>query len=70
MMSEMSEKRKYRRKPTGRPPINETTKALVRRLYDENEMTCKEIAMACNISARSVFRILDERTEDNEQKES
>ena len=59
-MSEPKARRPYRRKPTGRPPINAETKALVKRLYDEGEMTCKAIAEACNISARSVFRILDE----------
>lgn len=32
-------------------------------------MTCKDIAAACNISTRSVFRILDERTDDNAENE-
>lgn len=67
----MSEKRQYRRKPTGRPPINDMTKTLVRKLYEENKMTCKDIAAACNISTRSVFRILDEeRTDVNAEGES
>lgn len=66
-MSETTKGRPYRRKPTGRPPIGEATKALVRRLYAEDQMTCKAIAEACNISVRSVFRILDEdeRTDAN-----
>lgn len=52
-----------KRKPTGRPPINEMTKQLVIRLYNEEDsMTCDEIAKACNISKTSLFRIInDER---------
>mgnify|MGYP002707028565 CR=1 FL=1 len=50
-----------KRKPTGRPPINPETKDLVVRLYNEDTMTCVQIAKACNISKASVFRILNER---------
>lgn len=45
----------------GRPQINEETKKLVARLYDEDEMTCAQIARACNIGEASVFRIMKER---------
>lgn len=56
------EKVKRKRKPTGRPPINGNTKDLVVRLYNEDTMTCKQIAEACNISERSVYRIINERS--------
>lgn len=56
------EKVKQRRKPTGRPPINETSKDLVVRLYNEDTMTVRQIAEACNISERSVYRIVNERS--------
>lgn len=49
------------RKPTGRPRINKATADLVVRLYNEDNMTCAEIAQACNISRASVFRIVRER---------
>ena len=59
-----------KRKPTGRPPINEETKDLVVRLYNEDTMTCVQIAKACNISKASVFRIMNERRRKlNEQAE-
>lgn len=58
---------KTKRKPTGRPNINENTKDLVARLYNEDTMTCKQIAEACNISLRSVYRIVNERRLANEQ---
>lgn len=59
-----------KRKPTGRPPINEETKDLVVRLYNEDTMTCMQIAKACNISKASVFRIMNERRQElNEQTE-
>lgn len=48
-------------KKLGRPKINENARALVCKLYDEDEMTCGQIAKACNISSRSVYRILQER---------
>lgn len=50
-----------RRKPTGRPRINELTRDLVVRLYNEDTMTCKEIAKSVGISEASVFRIVNER---------
>lgn len=50
-----------RRKPTGRPRINELTRDLVVRLYNEDTMTCKEIAQSVGISEASVFRIVNER---------
>ena len=50
-----------KKKRTGRPPINEATKNLVVRLYNEDEMTCEEIAKACNIGRTSVFKIIKER---------
>lgn len=56
------EKVTRKRKPTGRPPINEATKDLIVRLYNEDTMTCKQIAEACNISERSVYRIIRERS--------
>ena len=59
-----------KRKPTGRPPINKETKDLVVRLYNEDTMTCVQIAKACNISKASVFRIMNERRQKlNEQAE-
>ena len=54
----MSEKRSCGRKQAGRPPINDLTRTLVRRLRTKDRMPCGDIAAACNISARSVFRIL------------
>lgn len=56
------EKVTRKRKPTGRPAINDTSKDLVVRLYNEDTMTCKQIAEACNISERSVYRIIKERS--------
>lgn len=50
-----------KRKPTGRPRINELTRDLVVRLYNEDTMTCKEIAKSVGISEASVFRIVNER---------
>lgn len=50
-----------RRKPTGRPRINDLTRDLVVRLYNEDTMTCKEIAKSVGISEASVFRIVNER---------
>lgn len=56
-----------KRKPTGRPPINQNTKDVVWKLYNEDTMTCKQIAEACNISLRSVYRITSERAYAYEQ---
>lgn len=54
MVVKPSTERKVKR---GRPSISEATKALVIRLYNEDE-PCKRIAEACNISESSVFRII------------
>lgn len=50
-----------KRRRVGRPSISDETKKLVVRLYNENEMTCGEIAAACQISMSSLFRILMDR---------
>ena len=42
-----------KRRKVGRPSINDETKKLVVRLYNENEMTCGEIAAACQRSMSS-----------------
>lgn len=47
-----------KRKPTGRPPISETIKNAVIKLYNDDSMTCEDIAKVCNISKSSVFRII------------
>ena len=44
----------------GRPRINGQTRALVVRLYNEDELSCREIAQACNISKSSLHRIIRE----------
>lgn len=54
-------------KRRGRPSINEETKDLVVRLYNEDTMTCMQIAKACNISKASVFRIINERRQMHEE---
>lgn len=58
------------RKPTGRPRICEATRDLVVRLYNEDEMTCREIAEACGISESSMYQILRERRRISEQEET
>lgn len=58
-----------KRKPTGRPRISEETRNLVIRLYNEDSMTCQQIAKACNISESSLHRIINERRLMDEQKE-
>lgn len=50
-----------KRRRVGRPSISDETKKLVVRLYNENEMTCGEIAAACQISMSSLFRILKKK---------
>lgn len=50
-----------KRRRVGRPSISDETKKLVVRLYNENEMTCGEIAAVCKISMSSLFRILKEK---------
>ena len=54
-----------KKRATGRPAINNYTKELVRRLYDEGQWTCQQIALACNISTASLYRIMNEG-DDNE----
>lgn len=50
-----------RKSRSGRPPLSQETKDLVVRLYNEDKMTCKEIAKACQISEASLHRIIRER---------
>lgn len=65
-MASGGEKRRGKRERAGRPPIGAATRALVIRLYEEREMTCKEIADACQISERSLYRVVREgRKEDS-----
>lgn len=45
-------------KKKGRRGISENTKQTVEKLYNEDNMTCDEIAKACGISRASVFRIM------------
>lgn len=52
------------KKRRGRPSINDETKDLVIRLYNEDKMTCEQIAKAVNIGRASVFRIIRERRAD------
>lgn len=52
-----------KKRRTGRPSINNYTKTLVRRLYDEGQWTCQQIALACNISTASLYRIMSEEDE-------
>lgn len=52
-----------KKRATGRPAINNYTKMLVRRLYSEGQWTCKQIALACNISTASLYRIMNEEDE-------
>lgn len=49
-----------KKRTTGRPAINGYTKTLVKRLYSEGQWTCKQIALACNISTASLYRIMNE----------
>ena len=48
-------------KKTGRPSISTETKDLVWKLYNEDEMTCAEIAKTCNIGVSSLYNIINER---------
>lgn len=55
-----------KKRTTGRPSINNYTKILVKRLYDEGQWTCKQIALACNISTASLYRIMNEEDDTDE----
>lgn len=57
-------------KAKGRPRVNELTRELVGRLYDEDKMSVKEIAQSVNIGEASVYRIIRERRYVYEQKEN
>lgn len=51
---------KHKTKMMGRPRISQQTRDLVIRLYKEDEMTCQDIATACNISIASLYSIVRE----------
>lgn len=53
-------KKKGRKK--GRRGITEDVKKRVESLYEDDKLTCTEIAKVCGISRASVFRIMHERT--------
>ena len=55
-----------KKRAAGRPSINNYTKTLVRRLYNEGQWTCEQIAMACNISKASLYRIMGEEDDTDE----
>lgn len=57
------------KRKVGRPRIDEKTRNLVVRLYNQDELTCDQIAKACGIGRTSVFRIINERSETNGEKE-
>ena len=61
-MTQIIEKRKGRR-------TNQATKDLVIKLYNEDELTCKEIANACNISERTLYTIVAEARREQEDDE-
>ena len=48
---------------------NQATKDLVIKLYNEDELTCKEIANACNISERTLYTIVAEARREQEENE-
>lgn len=48
------------RKKGGRPKISEETRRRIVELYNENKLTCDEIAKACSVSKSSLHRILSE----------
>lgn len=45
----------------GRPRIKDDIKQLAIKLYDEDHMTCKQIAKMCQISEASLYKLLRER---------
>lgn len=55
-----------KKRTAGRPSINNYTKILVKRLYDEGQWTCAQIALACNISKASLYRIMNEEDDTDE----
>ena len=55
-----------KKRAAGRPTINNYTKILVKRLYDEGQWTCAQIALACNISKASLYRIMNEEEDMDE----
>lgn len=61
-MTKIIEKKKGRR-------LKQATRDLVIKLYNENELTCKEIANACNISERSIYTIVAEARREQEENE-
>ena len=48
------------RKKGGRPKITEATRRRIVELYNEDKMTCEEIARACAVSLSSLHRIISE----------
>lgn len=52
------------KRPVGRPRINQEIRNKALELYDNDNMTCKDIAKVCGISTRSLYRILDEERAD------
>ena len=50
---------KYRRKPTGRPPISEETRKQIVYMYLHTDKTLTQIAKDAQVSLASVRRILD-----------
>ena len=58
-MTKIIEKRKGRR-------LKQATRDLVIKLYNEDELTCKEIANACNISERTLYTIVAEARKEQE----
>lgn len=61
---------KHKTKMMGRPRISQQTRDLVVRLYQEDEMTCQDIAIACNISIASLYSIIREWRRNNAKKET
>lgn len=54
----------------GRPPINDETRKLVIELYNNSDMTCNQIAQACNISPASLYRIINKARKEAECQEN
>lgn len=66
---EIQAQTKHKTKMMGRPKIPQLTRDLVIRLYNEDEMSCKDIAIACNISIASLYSIIREWRQDNAKEE-